>query len=186
MEQQVITRLNEIIDRGMCSGMGRSQGQVCIEAAIALACGEELTDEPSCVHPVVQAHAIRLNDSGWSSSTARGNGMRAYALQQLGCREIDGVRFAQMVALRTIREVLPIALRAAGLEEHAVNCESATDLTAADAAAAAAAARYAADAAAAARYAAAAARYAADAADADQVLALAAKIATEVLQELMS
>jgi hypothetical protein len=95
--------------------------------------------------------------------------------------------------LRTIREILPTALRAAGLEDHAVACESAKDLDAArkaakdaafaakDAAFAAKDAALAADSTAmAAYYAAYAARYSARASkDPDAVLRKAVQILIE-------
>jgi len=210
--QETRDKLCEIFDRGLCHGAGKDPaGQVCLEQAIAIAYGDPLTDSPSCVHPAVAAHSRRLNDANWSSPKVRADSLRAYALNQLGCSHIDGREFAKRVTLRTIREILPIALRAAKLESEAKACETAEDLKAAgaaarkaraaaaaadaaadayaaaadaDAAAAAAAADAAADAAAA--YAADAAAYAAYArSKRDEVLQLAAKIADEVLTELL-
>lgn len=170
-------KLDELFARGLCSGIGAPGGQVCIEAAIALACGEELNDAPACVHPAVQAHSITLNDALWSSPQARAAGLREYALAQLGTTEIDGIEFVNRLTLATVREILPLTLKEAWLEKEALACEATTTLQeaveaaarAADAAARAAmrAAATAADAAAGARAArrmATAARVAADAA----------------------
>lgn len=49
-------------------------------------------------------------------------------------REIEMAR-VRLIAFRTIRDILPVALRAAGLDEHARRCEAAEDFDAAVAAA---------------------------------------------------
>jgi hypothetical protein len=125
-------KFDEIVARGLCIGTGDPAKQVCIEVAVALACGEEPTDSPTCVHGVLRGFAIRLNDSNrWASPQSRAGGLRGFAIAQLGSaswpRE-DMLRWVQVVTLRTVREVLPIALRAAKLNEHATACEGAADL----------------------------------------------------------
>lgn len=167
MEPQGFDRakFDDIFSRGLCNGMGEVDGQMCIESAIALACGEELNDKPVCVHPVVRAHAIRLNDAQWSSPEARALNLRNYAIAQLGtANKLDGVEFARRLALATIRELLPITLRLVKLEKEALACEAAVDLPTAEAAA---------------ELAAAAAEAAADA-----PLILAAQIAARILREM--
>jgi hypothetical protein len=176
--------------RGFSHGVGKADGAVCVEAAISLCSGEGLGDKPTCVHPVIRAHAIRLNDSRWSSSESRAKGMCDYGLAQLGTTDLDGKQFARRLAFLTITQLLPVALRAAKLESEAVACEQSAGLEQAlacarlarDAAAyAAAAAAYAA--AAAAAYAAAAAADAAydAAAAADAVAAAAADAAADAV-----
>jgi len=178
---------DNVLDRGLSSGLGNRDGRMCIEAAICTVLGLEHGDDPGCVAPSVRAFKIKLNDAVWSSPAARAKGLRDLGLAQLGSLGIvSDKEFAKGIALATVNSLLPKVFRAVlpGLEEHAKACELAGDLTAADAAAryaADAAACYAADAAAcyaadatacyaaaaaaaAARY---AARYAAAAADAD-------------------
>src|SRR5262249_51669195 len=118
-------RFEQFCSRGFSHGVGKEDGQVCIEAAISLCMGEGLDDKPSCVHPVIRSHAIRLNDARWSSPAARSAGLCDYGLAQLGTANLGGVEFAKRLALATIREILPIVLRWAKLEEHAVACENA-------------------------------------------------------------
>jgi hypothetical protein len=197
---------------GMPSGLGTRES-ACIMAALNLACGGDLTDSAAspCVLPAAAAFAIGLNDARWSSTTARASGMHDLGLALLGTADIDRTEFVRRLAEGTIRRVLPIALRAAGLVEQADRCEregtrrsahaaaSAADAAtyaayaadAADDASARAAtgdyvlanasARAAADAAADAAYAAYAA-YAA--ATADYVLRVSASLATEILIEM--
>jgi len=158
-----------------------------------------------------------LSDALWPDDSVRTEQMRRLVpLFEAWLGWTDGQRadWAQAVALRTVREILPIALRAAKIDEALVlACEQAQDLDAAGAAAGAAAghanverdaaraARYASDAAGAAagranverdaanaaRAAANAARYASDAADAAAsyaVLALAVTIWAEETEKV--
>ena len=172
-------RFEQFCERGFSHGVGQADGQVCIEAAISLCMGEGLDDKPSCVHPVIRAHAIRLNDACWNSPAARSAGLCDYGLAQLGTANLDGVEFAKRLAFATIREILPIALRRAKLGEHAGACENAqTNQEALAAARAAKKAAYAAYAAAYAAYA------AADAAERDRILSLSAQIATRIINEM--
>lgn len=179
-------KFDELIGRGLCYGTGNQNTQVCIEVAIAIACGEEPTDRPTCVHRWVRSFAIRLNDSNWSSPAARAKGLTALGIAQLGSAswtDDEARSWVRAIVVRSIREVLPIALRAAKLEEQAVACEQATDLPSAHKAAKEA--RAAARAAYAYAYAAAAADAAAAAAAArDRVLTLAATIAAEECEKV--
>jgi len=137
-------------------------------ACLNLACGGTLTDaaESPCVLPAAARFAIRLNDAAWSSEIARADGLRDLGLALLGTSQLDAKLFVSKLAQATIREVVPVFLRRAGLEDHAKRCEAdGTADAARDARQAAyAAAAYAAYAAYAAAAADAAAAYAADAA----------------------
>ena len=190
-------RLVEIVNAGLISGLGTPRaGSLCVEAAVCLALGEAHSDRPSCVAEPDREFAIRINDAPWSSPEARAQALLPLALAQLGTAGTDRSAWVQALTLGTVTRVLPIALRAAGLTEHADRCSQAKTLEEAnryaDAAAAAAAARYAvadaaadaraaaraADAAANAAYAVAVADAAADAAR-DDVLRLAVQIALD-------
>jgi hypothetical protein len=157
--------LDNYLDRGLSAGVGEPDKQVCVEAAICLALGLPLGDDPPCVAPTVRAFKIALNDGPWSSPKARAAGMRALAYAQIGTRgHLDEKKWVTRVAELTIREVLPPILRQVGLEKEAKRCEEeGTEEAAAEAATEAArAARAAARAARAAAW--AAARAAAEAA----------------------
>ena len=196
-------RYDELLSRGLPSGMGDTE-HACIMACLNLACGGKLTDaaESPCVLPAAARFAIRLNDASWSSELARAEGLRDLGLALLGTKDIDGKVFLLRLAEATIREVVPVFLRRAKLEDAAKRCEaegtaesarsarkdaSASSPDAAYAAAAAAAAADAADAAAAAdaSYAAADASYAAyRRKHGDETLILSAKIATRILTDM--
>lgn len=121
-------------------------GQMCIEAAVCFAYGLPHSDNPPCVGYAVRSMKISLNDSKWSSNTARTAGMRALSVAQLGSDAIDQVAFMKLVAEGLIRRVAPMALRAAASlqpEPHkakllaaADRCERDGNAAAADAAAA--------------------------------------------------
>ena len=126
---------DELLSRGLCKGEGTSEygGQVCIEQAISLACGETPTDQPTCALAASRLFAIRLNDSRWSSPAARAAGMRGLALAQIGTAHLDEREFVRRLAEATIREIVPAALRAAAtrnpahagkLEAAAKRCEA--------------------------------------------------------------
>jgi hypothetical protein len=189
----------EVVDAGLVNGMGKPEpGHMCVEAAVCYAMGLPHSDEPTCVGAAVRRFKIRLNDARWSSDTARTKGLRKLAIAQLGSDTIDQRAFANIVVEQTIRQIVPIALRAAArrnpkhadaLEAAAIRCEqegtgeaakdAAADAAAAAAAYAAAAAAADAAAAAAAYAAAAAAAYAAADAAAAAVAAAAAYAAAD-------
>jgi hypothetical protein len=182
LNETIARKVLDTVDAGLVNGKGVPiPGQMCVEAAVCFAYGLPHSDEPPCVGAAVRRFKIRLNDSRWSSDEARTQGMRKLAIAQLGSDAINQQDFAKLVCEGTIRQIVPIAMRAAAaknpkhaeaLEAAAVRCEqegtveasrAASDVARAaprDAHAAAyAAAAYAADA-----DAAAAAAYAADAA----------------------
>jgi hypothetical protein len=133
-------RLAEIINAGLVSGLGTPKpGGLCIEAAICLALGEPHSDRPSCVAEPDRKFAIVINDAQWSSSEARARALLPLALAQLGTAGTDRSAWIQALALGTVQRVLPTALRAAGLHEHAERCAQVTTLEEALAAAYAAA-----------------------------------------------
>jgi hypothetical protein len=200
------SKYDELVSRGMPAGLGDTE-RACIMACLNLACGGSLTDaaESPCVLLAAAAFARSLNDSNWSSTRTRADGLRDLGLALLGTSGIDGATFARRLAEGTIRRVLPIALRAVGLGKEADRCEAhgsresaraaASAARAADSAAAYAAysaARAAAYADSAAAYAACAAAnsaaraadYAADYAAADIPLLVAARLATEILTDM--
>jgi hypothetical protein len=148
INEELARKVLEVVDQGLVKGVGDPKpGQMCVEAAVCYAMGLPHGDEPTCVGYAVRAFKIRLNDADWSSDAARAKGMRQLAVAQLGSDEVDQLAFVREVTLETVRQIVPIALRAAAslnakhkdaLESAAVACEAATDLVAAKAAAAAA------------------------------------------------
>ncbi len=129
------------VDAGLCSGKGEpTPGMMCVEAAVCYAFGLPHSDQPPCVHPAVRAFKITLNDAAWSSKKARAKGLRAIAIAQLGSADtVDGKEFVKLLAEQTIRQIVPIALRAEAklrpahkeqLEAAAIRCEKDGDYAA--------------------------------------------------------
>jgi hypothetical protein len=191
--REIAEIVRDTVDAGLVKGVGVAEpGKMCVEAAVCYALGLPHGDDPGCVSSALRRLKIRLNDSNWSSDTARAKGLRRLALAQLGSAGVlDDREFARRVVEMTIRKAVPVGLRAAArrnpkhaaaLEAAAVRCETEGTREAAregERVAAAAYAAYAADAAAAAADAAAAyaAYAAADAAAAYAAAAAAAHAA---------
>ena len=211
ISEAVARKVVETVDQGLVHGLGTQRpGSMCVEAAVCFAMGLPHGDNPPCVGSAVRSYKIRLNDSVWSSNEARAKGMRRVAVAQLGSDEIDQKEFAKEVIVGGIRDILPIALRAAAkavpahaeaLELAAIACEAIKEFIQAKPVAekARSVARAAAAAAAAYAYADAYADAAADAAAAadayadaarkkarDGVLSIAAEVAVKALIKLGS
>jgi hypothetical protein len=192
--ETIARKVLSVVDQGLSSGLGNHRpGEMCVEAAVCYALDLPHGDDPACVSHALRLLKIRLNDSSWSSKSARAAGLRRLAVAQLGSRDhLDDKEFGRRVAKLAIHKSVPIALRAAAsinknakdaqaLRDAANHCEAEGTHEAAlaarkvaqrarkTAAAAAAAAAYTADAA-------AAAAAAADA-DADAYTAAAAAAA---------
>lgn len=161
MEQEltleIAKKVLEVVDKGLSNGLGKPiPDEMCVEAAVCYAYGLPHNDNPPCVSRAVRVLKIQLNDSEWSSTKARGIGMRRLAIAQLGSADvIDNKEFAKRVADYTIRTTVPQALRAAALiqkDTHhkgalldaALRCEKEGTEEASEAASAASAASWAA------------------------------------------
>jgi hypothetical protein len=195
----VIEKFDKILERGLCVGVGRADGQMCIEAAITQAMGLPFNDEPACVSAAVCRYKIRLNDSlRWKSPESRAKGLRDLGIAQIGSAGVvEDREFSKRLAEKTIRVLIPTLFRDLKVTRENPRCMAAADrcekegsyeaarearaaaAAYADADAAAAAAAYADAAAAAAAYADAAYAdaYAAAAADAAYAAAYAAAAA---------
>lgn len=136
-------KLVELLSHGLVSGLGKPRpGEMCVEAAVCFALGLPHSDDPKCVSPAVRQFKISLNDSDWSSNTARAQGMLKLAVAQLGSDCIDDRKFCELLALKTIQRLCPRLFRLLAeltkesadkqvMEEAAVFCEGATDLVSA-------------------------------------------------------
>ena len=139
---ELSAKVLDIVDQGLVSGLGQPiPGKMCVEAAVCYAMGFPHSDKPTCVGAAVRSFKIRLNDSRWSSNEARTKGMRKLAIAQLGSDSICQVSFVKIVVRETIKQIVPIALRAAAsrapahaaaLESAAVRCEKNGDKAAAE------------------------------------------------------
>jgi hypothetical protein len=130
--KEIAIRVRDTVDAGLVRGKGEPiPGQMCVEAAVCFAMGLPHSDEPTCVSPAIRALKIRLNDSDWSSDSARAKGMRRLALVQLGSAgAVDDNDFARRIAEMTIRKIVPIALRAAAVLNHAAEHKTALEASA--------------------------------------------------------
>jgi hypothetical protein len=103
------------------------QCQCCARELLALALGGPWTDQPDGNSSTDHAVTV-LNDAQWSSDEVR----TAHCLPLAVLREADAASgWTERYVLRTIREILPIVLRTAGLDDHADRCAAAADLPAA-------------------------------------------------------
>jgi len=124
-----IEKYDSILARGLSSGLGEREAQVCIEAAICEALGLPHGDDPGCVAVAVRSFKITLNDSRWSSEKARAEGLRDLGLAQLGSLGVvNDAEFSKRLAEQTIRVLIPKLFRqifAGGknLEAAALRCE---------------------------------------------------------------
>ena len=130
--EPLIRKLLATVDAGLTAGLGvPTPGKMCVEAAIAFALGEPHSDGPTCVHPVVRAGKIALNDCAWSSDLARAKGLRRVAIAQLGSTEIDYVKYVTLLAQYTHNEIVPLAAESAKTAaEYAESAESAAQYAA--------------------------------------------------------
>jgi hypothetical protein len=158
-EHPFVTTLQGHFGGGLGSGSHEPNGVGCALEVASVARGIEWTDDPDLVGlPDLRP----LNDGPWSSDKARAEAIAPVIVALWDWADWPDDRrqaWAGVVAERTILEILPPMLRAAGLDAEAERCEREGSAAAAHAAAYAA---YAANAArAAAAYAANAARAAA-------------------------
>jgi hypothetical protein len=110
----VAKRVLQVVNAGLVSGIGNPKpGQMCVEAAVCYAMGLPHGDKPNCVSPALRALKIRLNDSFWSSDTARTDGLRRLAIAQLGSAGfLDESEFIKRVMGLVIRKMFPRTFRA--------------------------------------------------------------------------
>lgn len=133
-------KILSLLSHGLVKGQGDPEpGKMCVEAAVCFAMGLPHSDEPPCVGSAVRSFKIALNDSEWSSNTARADGMRRIAIAQLGSAELDQREFSRLLSIETIRVIVPYALREAAkkavnrghreaLTASALACESSPSL----------------------------------------------------------
>ena len=104
----IIPKFDAILERGLCSGLGTPNGQVCIEAAIALAMGLPFSDAPTCVEKNIIVFKIALNDQSWSTEEARAKGLRNIGIAQIGSKDVvDGIVFQQLLTTKLIKTLIP-------------------------------------------------------------------------------
>jgi hypothetical protein len=89
VNESLAFKVLSVVDKGLSHGLGiREPGQMCVEAAVAYASGEEHNDQPTCVDETLALEKIALNDAnGWTNGKSRARGLRRVAIAQLGSAE---------------------------------------------------------------------------------------------------
>lgn len=119
--------LAAVVERygGLTAGAHNDQSECCILEAVSVCDGVDWTDDPV----VLDRPDVRpLNDAPWSSDEARTAGMLRLAPLIAAWPTWSEERrqaYVDRVVCRTIREVLPMALRAMGRQGDAQRCEGA-------------------------------------------------------------
>ena len=131
--QLTIEKLQSILDKrggGVLKAGGhippnnKKSCEFCVEELRAYALGERWTDRPKGCTTIAAAARV-LNDAAWSSNEVRTKHCLPLAL----LTDDSGPEgWVEQYIIRTVREILPIALRYIGQEELASNCEKAETL----------------------------------------------------------
>lgn len=84
-------KVDKIVCKGLCCGVGSKPGNMCVEAAVHFALhgddpGYNIDDRPlDCVDEDLVSLKISINDkSAWKDKKSRAQGLRAVAIAQLG------------------------------------------------------------------------------------------------------
>lgn len=108
--EDTIKTLLTAIDSGLSHGLGISApGKMCVEAAVCFALGLPHNDNPICVGEAVRSFKIRLNDSNWSSTKDRAQGMKKLAVAQLGSDILDQKEFAKKVYIKIKMDIFGLS-----------------------------------------------------------------------------
>lgn len=100
--KDIIEKVLNIITGGLENGAGNNLNTFCVQQAVSKACNHiEYNDHPIfCVDDQVVSFGIRMNDRGWSSRKARADGMRRFAVAELGSNKVNGNEFMAKVQQR--------------------------------------------------------------------------------------
>jgi hypothetical protein len=95
--KEIIDRLLDILNAGLCSGAGDMSvpGTFCVQQAVSMATGQpEEGDAPvNCINDEIRSWGINMNDQEWSSPKARSDGMRRFAVAQMGSLYVNSGRW---------------------------------------------------------------------------------------------
>lgn len=109
----IVPKFDGILSRGLCSGVGHRDGQMCIEAAICAVLDLPHGDDPKCVTPAVRSFKISLNDLNWSSAKSRAEGLRSLGIAQIGSKGVvDDAQFISRLTEKIIKQLIPHLYRA--------------------------------------------------------------------------
>lgn len=116
LDKSTIEKFDKILTRGLCCGLGHSEGQMCIEQAITVVLNLPFSDRPTkCVTDEIIDFKISLNDKGWSSPENRAKHLRNIGLAQIGSKGIvNGQEFLQKLQIKIIGRLIPDLFRTFG------------------------------------------------------------------------
>jgi hypothetical protein len=119
ISRAVVDRVWELVGYGLPAGLGsRGHGTMCVQACVNAALDSDHHDRPICVSEQMTHFGIALNDRyGWLDEKDRGDGLRRWAIAQLGTSELPEEDFAELVALELCRTEFPRMLAASKLTE---------------------------------------------------------------------
>lgn len=99
--KSIVETLLDVISGGLQSGAGSmdEKGHFCVQQAVSHAVRHrDWGDQPSeCVGDIVRAFGIVMNDQQWSSRKARADGMRRFAIAELGSNNVSQGRFNRIM-----------------------------------------------------------------------------------------
>jgi len=118
INQELVSKIHCLLDKGVISGISPypKPGNMCVEQVVCYAMGEEIGDKPSCVGKQVRKFVTFLNDSSWSSPSARAEGMRELSIAQLGSNSLNQKEFRDKILFAVITKMLPAMFRDLGEE----------------------------------------------------------------------
>ena len=128
----LVSRIEEVLGRGLCVGRGDSSSQMCVETAVCFAMRLN-SDNPPSVGGGVMSFIITLNDANWPNAFERAAGMRKLAIAQLGSDTLNQFKFAHRLREKTIRVLVPALFREVFKDneaclEAAKVCENCADI----------------------------------------------------------
>ena len=110
--RKLTDRIWHLVGQGLSYGLGkRGTGTMCVQASVQAALEEEHNDAPQCVANDVRQFGITLNDRrAWGDKHKRGEGLRRFAIAQLGSDRLPEGKFAASLRLKLLRTRLPLVL----------------------------------------------------------------------------
>lgn len=104
--QTHIKHLLSLLKRGLIHGAGRTVNEFCVQQAVNRVLHDDLNnpewgDHPSilCISELIRQFGIRLNDQdGWNSDHDRAEGLKRFAIAELGSAKIDSYVFFDELA----------------------------------------------------------------------------------------
>jgi hypothetical protein len=99
--KSIVQTLLDIINPGLCHGAGDMDkpGSFCVQQAVSHAVGrDEHGDNPhECVGDKTRSFGVQMNDCDWLNEKTRANGMRRFAVAEMGSNKVSQGQFNRIV-----------------------------------------------------------------------------------------